>query len=137
MKEQLEEMLGNGYTGLQSVVENGRTWYSAKSVCEILGVKNRTVAVKGNARIGYFGIDDQDVCKFVFQKKRQLFVSERGVYMLILKSRKPLAYQIKSRLSCEVLPSIMRSGLYRSEPEVDLGETSMREVGKRLRKRKM
>lgn len=117
MKEQLTEVLGKNYAELQTIKAEDGIWYSAKDVCEVLGIKNSSLAVKGNTRVGYFGIDSKDVCKLVSLGKRRLFISERGVYMLILKSRKPAAYMIKSRLSAEVLPSIMKFGSYKPEPD--------------------
>lgn len=135
MKEQLTEILGKDYAGLQSIKTEDRTWYNAKDVCEILGIKNSSLAVKGNARVGYFGIDAQDVCKLVNLGKRRLFISERGVYMLILKSRKPAAYMIKSRLSAEVLPAIMRFGMYRPEREDEVDITTVFDTTRILKKK--
>jgi prophage antirepressor-like protein len=135
MKEQLTEILGKDYAGLKSVKDDGRTWYNAQDVCGVLGIKNSSLAVKGNARIGYFGIDSQDVCKLVNLGKKRLFISERGVYMLILKSRKPAAYMIKSRLSAEVLPAIMRFGMYRPEPEDDVDITTVFDTERKLMKK--
>lgn len=133
MKTQLTEILGQNYAGLQSIKTDDGIWYNAKDVCEILGIKNSSLAVKGNARVGYFGIDSQDICKLVNQGKRKLFISERGVYMLILKSRKPAAYMIKSRLSAEVLPAIMKSGMYRPEPEDDVDITTAFDTDRTLK----
>jgi prophage antirepressor-like protein len=135
MKEQLTKILGKNYDGLKSIMDDGRTWYNAQDVCEVLGIKNSSLAVKGNTRVGYFGIDAQDVCKLVALGKRRLFISERGVYMLILKSRKPAAYMIKSRLSSEVLPAIMRSGMYRPDPENEVDESTEFYIGSRLKKK--
>jgi prophage antirepressor-like protein len=87
-----------------------------------------------DTRVGYFGIEAQDICKLVDLGKRRLFISERGVYMLILKSRKPAAYMIKSRLSAEVLPSIMRFGMYRPEPEDDVDMTTVFDTRRILKK---
>lgn len=41
-----------------------------------------------------------------------IVVNESGVYSLILRSRKPIAKAFKRWLTCEVLPSIRRTGSY-------------------------
>lgn len=113
MKRLLVEVLGSDYSKLTSFYSEGQTWYKAQDVCRILGLKNTSVAVKGrNVRLGYFGIDQEDIYRLSPYKNATLYISEAGVYKLILKSRKPAAYQIKVLLSIEVLPAIMRDGSF-------------------------
>ena len=73
MKEQLVAILGEGYSDIHSFQGEGSTWCNAKDVCEVLGIRNRSLAVNGNVRVGYFGIEDQDVCKLTYMGKRQLY----------------------------------------------------------------
>lgn len=111
MKSLLVEVLGNDYSKLTSFFNNGQMWYKAQDVCRILGLMNTSVAVKGsNVRIGYFGIAPQDIYRLSNNKNAPLYISEAGVYKLILKSRKPAAHMIKVQLSERVLPEIMRRG---------------------------
>jgi len=114
MKSLLVEILGDDYSKLTSFYSEGQHWYKAQDVCKILGLRNTSIAVRGgNVRIGYFGIDQEDIYRLGNHKTSPLYVSETGVYKLILKSRKPAAYMIKCFMSQEVLPAIMRNGRYR------------------------
>jgi anti-repressor protein len=111
MKSLLVEILGRDYSKITSFQIAGKTWFKAQDVCNILGLRNTSVAVKGNnVRIGYFGIDQNDIFRLSPHKNSTLYISEAGVYKLILKSRKPAAYMIKVQLSQRVLPEIMRQG---------------------------
>ncbi|MBJ6750971.1 BRO-N domain-containing protein [Geomonas anaerohicana] len=111
MKSLLVDILGCNYSKLTSFQSAGKTWFKAQDVCTILGLRNTSVAVKGNnVRIGYFGIDQNDIFRLSPHKNSTLYISEAGVYKLILKSRKPAAYMIKVQLSQSVLPEIMRQG---------------------------
>jgi len=114
MKALLTDILGVSYSKLSRVRVDGKIWYKAKSICEVLGLRNTSVAVRGNTTcIGYFGIDHEDICKIGGYKTSPLYVSEYGVWKLILKSRKPAAAVIKRMLSEKVLPEIIRTGSYR------------------------
>lgn len=114
MKNLIEAILGENYGNLRKITIDGRDWYLAKSVCDVLRLKNTSVAVNGNAtRIGYFGIDRKDIFKLGGYKNSPLYISEHGVWKLILKSRKPSAAMIKTMLSEKVLVEIMRTGSYK------------------------
>ena len=116
MKILLQEILGNNYSRLNQIRVKGKIWYRAKSVCDVLGLRNTSVAVRGtNVRIGYFGIELKDIYKDGNYKCAPLYISEAGVFKLILKSRKPTAYVIKTRLSEKVLIEIMRTGEYKKK----------------------
>ena len=109
----MEYVFGKNYENLFNVRVNGKDWYLAKSVCGVLGLSNTSVAVKGGStRIGYFGIDQKDIYKLGGYKNSPLYITEAGVWKLILKSRKPAATMIKRMLSEKVLVEIMRTGNY-------------------------
>ncbi len=113
MKDLLIEVLGRDYSKLTGFTAEGHTWFKAQDVCKILGLRNTSVAVKGgNVRIGYFGIDQNDIYRLSPHRNATLYISEAGVYKLILKSRKPAAYRIKVQLSELVLPEIMKQGRF-------------------------
>lgn len=110
MKLLLEQVLGENYSKIDRVHVNGQNWYKAQDVCRELGLKNTSLAVKGNLRIGYFGVDREDILDIRLSKRSPLFISEAGMFKLIMKCRKPAAYMIKVYLSENVLPAIMRTG---------------------------
>lgn len=111
MQSLLVEVLGENYGKLDRFWKDGQMWFKAQDVCKVLGLKNTSVAVRGGSvRVGYFGIDQEDIYRISPYKNAPLFISEAGVYKLILKSRKPAAYRIKVKLSERVLPEIMKQG---------------------------
>lgn len=113
MKSLLVNVLGSEYSKLTSFNVYGKRWFKAQDVCKILGLKNTSVAVKGgNVRMGYFGIDSEDIFRLSPHKNAALYISEAGIFKLILKSRKPAAYMVKVQLSEKVLPEIMRRGKF-------------------------
>lgn len=112
MKKVIVEALGTDYKNIDQIKRDGKTWYRAKDVCAILGIKNVSLAVNGNPRIGYFGVEARDITRLNGKPGCPLYLSEAGVYKLILKSRKPIAYRIKVILSVKVLPEIMKTGNY-------------------------
>lgn len=112
MKNLLVEVLGTDFEKITQIRDGGKTWYKALDLCRVLGIKNTSLAVKGNIRIGYFGIEKEDILSIGPLKTSPLYISEAGMFKLILKSRKPAAYMIKVKLSLEVLPAIMRNGAF-------------------------
>ncbi len=112
MRKLLLEVLGDDYGKIAQIREDGKTWYKALDLCKVLGIQNTCLAVRGNLRIGYFGVDAEDILKIGPTKTSPLYISEAGLFKLILKSRKPAAYMIKVKLSVEVLPAIMRKGSF-------------------------
>jgi prophage antirepressor-like protein len=112
MKNLLIEVLGDNFGKITQIRNGGKTWYKALDLCKVLGIKNTSLAVKGNLRIGYFGIEQEDILSVGPLKTSPLYISEAGMFKLILKSRKPAAYMIKVKLSLEVLPAIMRDGSF-------------------------
>lgn len=113
MREILIEILGEKYGNISQIRDvNGKAWYKAKDVCKAIGIKNTGLAVNGNVRIGYFGIEKSDIYRLDAIRTSPLYISEAGIFKLILKSRKQAAYLIKVHLSKNVLPAIMLDGSY-------------------------
>jgi len=114
MRNLLVSILGKDYSKIGQIIVGDHTWYKALDVCRVIGIKNTSLAVNGNIRIGYFGVEDEWICQIGKGKKAPLYISEIGLYMLILKSRKPAAYLIKSHLSKVILPEIMRENILKT-----------------------
>lgn len=85
-------------------------WFSASDVCNILGLTNVTLTLKG--------IDNQDnisTTKAVDSIGRESYIyliNEAGLYEIIFKSRKHEAKQFRRWVFEEVLPSIRKTGKY-------------------------
>ena len=117
MKNVLEEVFGKNYSKIGRIVHEGETYFKAKDACELIGIKNTSLAVNGNIRIGYFGVEKKDTLRVGSGRTATLYLTEAGLIMLILKSRKPTAYMIKTILSTEVIPEIMSTGSFRNDSE--------------------
>ncbi|TES48053.1 phage antirepressor KilAC domain-containing protein [Shouchella lehensis] len=95
---------------IRTVVQDGKPWFVAKDVCEILGITNVSKAVmtlnnkfKTTLTLSYSGTN---------YKTNAIAVNEAGLYKLIFKSRKEEAEKFSDWIAEEVLPSIRETGSY-------------------------
>ncbi|MDI9889930.1 phage antirepressor KilAC domain-containing protein [Microbacterium sp. IEGM 1404] len=90
---------------LFAVLVDGEPWFKVADVCRILDIGNPSMAA---ARL-----DEDEVTLISTEGRPQTnFVSEAGLFGLILGSRKPEARAFKRWVTHEVLPSIRRTGAY-------------------------
>lgn len=98
-------------------MEGHEPWFNANDVCEVLAYANPRDAVLNH-------VDAEDVAKRDTLTpggvQRISHVNESGLYALILGSAKPEAKRFKKWVTSEVLPSIRRTGGYRSASPVRL-----------------
>ena len=96
--------------------ENGKPWWIAKDVCEVLGIDNPSQALTR--------LDDDEkgvvLNDTLGGSQRMVTVSESGLYSLILTSRKPGAKEFKKWVTSEVLPSIRKTGGYGKNRVADI-----------------
>lgn len=94
---------------VRTIIKNNEPWFVAKDVCDILEIKNATVAVSR--------LDQDEVTKFNLGglSGESNIVNEFGLYNLILASRKPEARKFKRWVTHDVLPSIRKTGSYNSK----------------------
>jgi prophage antirepressor-like protein len=87
-------------------LNDGEFWFQVSHVCKLLGHTNPTVALQSHT--------DEDERQQLDIGKHELvnFVSESGLYGLILGSNKPEAKKFKRWLRREVLPKLRASGGY-------------------------
>lgn len=95
--------------------ENKNPLFVAKDVCYILEYRTASDAL----RI----LDDEEklLRKIVVagQNREVNFLTESGLYSLILRSNKPEAKSFKKWVTAEVLPSIRKHGMYATEATLD------------------
>jgi len=105
------------------VVEiDGDPWFVAKDVCDVLGLKNVTFAIKH--------LDPDQRSKFNRIElgepragRPMPVVSESGLYKLIMRSNKPVAKRFQDWVTRDVLPAIRKDGMYvLGEEKVATGE---------------
>lgn len=100
---------------IRSVMVNNEPYFVAKDVCDILEIKNTTMAINR--------LDEDEVTKFNLGglSGETNIVNEYGLYNLILASRKPEAKAFKKWITHEVIPSIRKNGGYLAGQE-DMNE---------------
>ncbi len=93
---------------IRLIESNNEVWFCAKDVCFLLGLSNSSQALsrlddyeRGSFEMSTFGGNQQTA-----------FVSESGLYALILRSKKPDAKAFRKWITSEVLPTIRRTGSF-------------------------
>lgn len=87
----------------------GIIWFIAKQVCDILGISNSRDA------ISHLDDDEKDtvvISDGTSGNPHKTIITESGLYMLIMRSRKPEAHEFQRWVTHEVLPQIRKTGGY-------------------------
>ena len=91
--------------------ENQEIWFNANDTFKILGINS-----KGGRSDALAGLDEDERSSFKTNtnggEQNMEFVSESGLYALIMRSRKPIAKPFQKWVTKEVLPSIRKTGKY-------------------------
>lgn len=121
--------------------ENGEPWFVAKDVCDVLELSNvsQTLARR---------LDDDEKSSITLNdgtpgNPNRAIVSESGLYVLVLASRKPEAHEFKRWVTHEVLPQIRKTGGYIPTTDADddmtilakavmIGQRTMEEQKRRI-----
>lgn len=99
---------------LRSVTRDGSPWFIAKDVCDVLGLADASVAVRG--------LDDDEKANHTLHgfARGAIIISESGLYALILRSNKPEARAFRKWVTSVVLPSIRKHGGYIAGQELTI-----------------
>ena len=121
--------------------EKGEPWFCAKDLCDVLGYKRATDAVRQHVRSSdtakyriartvknRFGVSEGKV-----QNVLMNFVNESGFYALVLGSKLPTAVKFKDWVTSVVLPQIRKTGGYIPVQEGESEEETIRNAEEILR----
>ena len=121
--------------------EKGEPWFCAKDLCDVLGYKRATDAVRQHVRSSdaakyriartvknRFGVSEGKV-----QNVQMNFVSESGFYALVLGSKLASAVKFKDWVTSVVLPQIRKTGGYIPVKEGESEEETIRNAEEILR----
>ena len=104
---------------VRTVSRDGQVWFVAKDVCDVLGIKDPSDAVKG--------LDEDEKGKDKIPTlggiQDMLVISESGLYSLVFRSNKPEAKRFSKWVRSVVLPEIRETGKYESERKVPAVKT--------------
>lgn len=101
--------------------ENGEPWFSGQDACNILDT--------GTNHLREY-LDEDEITNIrttdIGQNggKAPVFISEPGLYKLIIRSRKPGAKEFQRWVTHEVLPTIRKHGAYMAQQTLDKALTS-------------
>ena len=93
---------------VRTIKISGEPWFVAKDVCEVLELKNPSVALQ------VLDGDEKGLSKvYTLGGSQQVSViNESGLYTLIVRSNKPQAKVFRKWVTQEVLPTIRKTGQY-------------------------
>lgn len=94
---------------IRTEIINNEPFFCSFDICRVLEIKNGSDVIK---RLKKDDIDLIEVTDSLNRKQKMTFVSESGLYDMILTSRKPEAEAFKHWVTHEVLPSIRKTGSY-------------------------
>ena len=103
---------------VRSTVIDGEPWFVAADVCSVLKLDNtapRRLDKDEKADLRLTQVSSNGV----EQQRKVTIVSESGLYMLIMRSRKPEAKAFKRWITHEVIPSIRKHGAYITDAVLD------------------
>ncbi|MCP2517430.1 BRO family protein [Achromobacter mucicolens] len=90
----------------------GQPWFHAIDVCNALAFGNARQAVESHVQAN--DVQKLDAIDAMGRIQSTNHVSESGLFALILGSTKPEAQRFKKWVTCEVLPTIRKTGGYRA-----------------------
>lgn len=99
--------------------ENDEPWFVGKDIAEALGYKNLADALSKH-------VDDEDKgvakCDTLGGRQDVTIINESGMYSLIFGSKLESAKKFKRWVTCEVLPSIRKTGKYSMKKDEELDD---------------
>lgn len=105
---------------VRSILQNGNPWFVGKDVCAVLGHKNH------NQALSRLDEDERDGVQILDSMKREqeiVVINESGLYSLIFSSRVDAAKKFKKWVTSELLPTIRKTGQYKTNDETSPNET--------------
>lgn len=96
---------------IRTITKDNEPMFCLMDICKALDMKNPTMVASR--------LEDDEVTKFDLGSKRgeTNFVTESGLYAVILRSDKPNAKKFRKWVTSEVLPSIRKNGGYIANQE--------------------
>ena len=112
--------LGSVRVVLNATKKEPEYWFVAKDICDCLGIKNVSDACADllDDEISAIVLNDTRSKAGSTQSREVLIVSESGLYMLIMRSRKPEAKEFQRWVTRDVLPTLRRTGTYNMKESV-------------------
>jgi prophage antirepressor-like protein len=102
--------------------QNGKVWFIAKEICDILGLKNVSQAVNRLKPSEKMDIILNDIPLVPGDNGKRLLISESGFYKLVMKSKMPDAENFQDYVTEKILPQIRQTGTFNQAPQLTTKE---------------
>ena len=121
--------------------DKGEPWFCAKDLCDVLGYKKASEAVRQHVRssdtvkrgVARIAKNRYGECNGKMQVVQMIFVNESGFYALVLGSKLATAVKFKDWVTSVVLPQIRKTGGYIPVHEGESEEETIRNAEEILR----
>ena len=121
--------------------DKGEPWFCAKDLCDVLGYKKASEAVRLHVRfsdtvkrgVARIAKNRYGECNGKMQVVQMIFVNESGFYALVLGSKLATAVKFKDWVTSVVLPQIRKTGGYIPVKEGESEEETIRNAEEILR----
>ncbi|MCJ0907745.1 ORF6C domain-containing protein [Mammaliicoccus sciuri] len=104
----------SSFGNLEVLTIEGKEWFPAIKVAEILGYSNPRKAVRDHTKER--GVTIRSVIDSLGRNQDKKFIDEGNLYRLITKSKLPQAEQFEEWVFDDVLPALRKTGSYQVKP---------------------
>lgn len=113
------------FGSVRTLMQGGEPWFCLADICRVLELSNTTM-VRGTLETDEVQLFDlhalnqsEGVSINGLGNGKTTFVSEGGLYQIIIRSDKPQAKPFRKWVTSEVLPSIRKHGAYATDKVID------------------
>ncbi|MEB8206613.1 BRO family protein [Mammaliicoccus sciuri] len=114
MTKELQIFKNTSFGNLEVLTIEGKQWFPAIKVAEILGYSNPRDAINRHTKLR--GVVNHDVIDSIGRNQNKKFIDEGNLYRLITKSKLPQAEQFEEWVFDDVLPTLRKTGSYQVKP---------------------
>lgn len=114
MTNELQIFKNTSFGNLEVLTIEGKQWFPAIKVAEILGYSNPRDAINRHTKLR--GVVNHDVIDSIGRNQNKKFIDEGNLYRLITKSKLPQAEQFEEWVFDDVLPTLRKTGSYQVKP---------------------
>lgn len=114
---ELQVFQNSKFGDLEILTIEGKEWFPAIQVAEILGYSNPRDAVERHTKKR--GVVKHDVIDKLGRKQNKKFIDEGNLYRLITRSKLPQADEFEEWVFEDVLPSIRKHGIYATDNVIE------------------
>lgn len=115
------------FGSVRTLMQGGEPWFCLADVCRVLELSNTTMVKEKLDADEMQLIDTHAISQIEGVKINELgnrkttFISEGGLYQIIIRSDKPQAKPFRKWVTSEVLPSIRKHGIYATDKVMGSG----------------